>query len=150
MAAFENVRYSVNKFLKEKYITTTVRYYGLPGFKAETINEWIEPLVMGPYGQAARRTNQEHNRYILNINIYSRVDIDNSSEPNRRNVYRVYEIADVLTALLEKKSIPFWTTAGAYLGIINVGEASTAELGVDEGLMGVNLSFELWSIRATS
>ena len=149
MAAFENVRYSVNKFLKEKFTTTAVRYYGVPNFKAETINEWIEPLVMGPYGQPARRKNQEHNRYILNINIYSRTNID-SSEPNRKNVYRVYEVADVLTALLEKKSIPFWTTAGAYLGIINSGEASTAELGIDEGLMGVNLSFELWSIRATS
>lgn len=141
----EQALYSINKFLHDNYTTTTIRYQDMPRFDTNKQNEWIEPRLMGPTGVPAR-SNQQHRRWILNVNIFCRIDIDTPG--NTRNLYRAQEIADVLGALLEKKDVPYLSLAGAYLDTLRFGEADATDLGFEEGLKGLNISFDCWLIRS--
>ena len=143
--SIEQGLYSINKYLHDNYTTTAINYQGLPHFDTGKHDEWIEPTLLGPVGVPAR-SNQQYDRWILNVNIYSRVDIQTTG--NRRNLYRAAEIADVLATLFEKGDVPYLSTANVYLSSMRFGEKVLTDLGVDEGIMGLNISFDCWVIRA--
>lgn len=146
MASYvEQGLYSVNKFLHDNYATTVIRYQDLPHFDTDKNDEWIEPSMIGPIGVPAR-SSQQHSRWILNINCFSRIDMEEAG--NRRNLYRAAEMVDALITLLEKKDVPYLSLADAYLDTIRIGEATITDLGVDEGLKGLNVSFDCWVIRS--
>ena len=141
----EQGMYSVNKHILNNYSETVVHYQDVPHFDNEKNDEWIEPVMLGPVGVIAR-SSQSHNRWILSVNVFSKIDADTAG--NRRNIYRAAEIADVVITLFSKKDIHYLSLADAYLSTLRFAEATVTDLGVEEDLKGLNVSIDCWVIRA--
>lgn len=137
--------YSVNKHILNNYSETIVDYQDMPHFDNIKNDEWIEPVLLGPVGVIAR-ANQSHNRWILSVNVFSRIDIE--GEGNRKNLYRAAEIADVVITLFAKKDIHYLSLGDSYLSTLRFAEATVTDLGAEEDLKGLNVSIDCWVIRA--